>query len=186
MGHEGIARTDEQRIAAALMNTVLGGGGFASRLMERLRSEEGLTYSAGSGFSLRRHPGPFWVSTFTRVPEVRRTLDLALAELERMRERPPSETELRDAKALQVGQFSLGLETSSAVVAALVDLDVHGLPEDSLDTYRGRVRAVGVDDTARLARALLHPERVAIVLVGPAQELTSQVQDLGPVEVVVP
>jgi zinc protease len=186
MGHEGIARTDEQRIPAALMNTVLGGGGFASRLMERLRSEEGLTYSAGSGFSLRRHPGPFWVSTFTRVPEVRRTLDLALAELERMREHPPSETELRDAKALQVGQFSLGLETSSAVVSALVDLDVHGLPEDSLDSYRGRVRAVGVDDTARLARALLHPERVAIVVVGPAQDLAPQVQDLGPVEVVAP
>ena len=186
LAHEGIARTDPERIAAALMNTVLGGGGFSSRLMESLRAEEGLTYGVGSGFALRRHPGPFYVSTFTRVPEVRRTLDLVLAELERAKSDPPSEEELRDARALTVGRFSLGLETSAAVVAALVDLDVYGLPEDSLDTYRSRVRATRVEDTARMARTLLHPERAAIVLVGPARDIVPQVEDMGLVEVVTP
>ena len=139
-----------------------------------------------SGFSLRRHAGPFYVSTFTRVSEVRRTLDLTLAELERARSDPPSEEELRDARALQVGRFSLGLETSGAVMDSLVDLDVYGLPEDSLDTYRGRVRATTTQDTARMARSLLHPERAVIVLVGPAEDLVPQVEDLGPVEVVEP
>ena len=71
-------------------------------------------------------------------------------------------------------------------MASLVDLDVHGLPQDSLDTYRGRVRATTRDDTARMAAQLLHPERAAIVLVGPAEALVPQVQDLGPVEVVQP
>ena len=187
VGHEGLARTDPRRVGAAIMNIVVGGGGFSSRLMDKLRSEAGLTYGVGSGFSLRRHKGPFYVSTFTRVPEVRRALDMTLAELERARgAEPPTEDELRDAKALAVGRFSLGLETSSAVLSSLVDLDVHGLPEDSLDTYRGRVRALTTEDTARLARELLHPDRAAIVLVGPAEAIVPQVESLGPVEVVKP
>jgi len=183
LAHEGIARTNPDRIAALLMNTVLGGGGFSSRLMETLRADQGLTYGVSSGFSMRRHPGPFYVSTFTRVSEVRRVLDLVLAELERARHEAPSQDELRDAKALQVGSFSLGLETSAAVIAALVDLDVYGLPEDSLDTYRARVNATTRRDTERLAQELLHPERAGIVLVGPAEQLLPQLEGLGPVEV---
>jgi len=186
LAHEGLSRTDPDRIPAALMNTVLGGGGFSSRLMETLRTEGGLTYSVGSGFGLRRYAGPFYVVTFTRVPEVRRVLDLILVDLEKMREEPPTAQELRDAKALLVGHFGLGLETSTAVVSSEVDLAVYGLPEDSLDTYRGRVRAVETADTARMARELLHPERAVIVLVGPADALLAQVEDLGPVEIIQP
>jgi zinc protease len=186
LAHEGIERTDPDRIAAQLMNTVLGGGAFSSRLMQTLRSEEGLTYGVESGFAMRRNPGPFYVATFTRVPETRRALDLVLEQLEVARTDPPHEDELRDARALQVGQFSLGLETSRAVMSALVDLDVYGLPQDSLDTYRRRVRATTTADTARMARELLHPERAAIVLVGPAAELAPQLQGLGSVEVVKP
>ena len=186
LGHEGIMRTDPDRIAVSLMNDLLGGSGFSSRLMERLRAEAGLTYSVGSGFSLRRARGPFSVLTFTRVPEVRRTLDLALSEIERFRSEPPDERELQDARALAVGEFSLGLETSDAVLASLVDLDVYGLPEDSLDTYRARVRATTPAQIAELASRLLHPERAAIVLVGPAEALRPQVEGLGPIEVVRP
>jgi predicted Zn-dependent peptidase len=186
LGHEGIARADPDRVAVALMNELLGGGGFSSRLMESLRAEAGLTYAVGSSFVMRRAPGPFAVSTFTRVAEARRTLDLALAEIERFRREPPGEAELQDARALAVGEFSLGLETSDAVIAALVDLDVYGLPEDSLDTYRARVRAVGPEQIAELARRLLHPERAAIVLVGPAEVLRPQLEGLGPIEVVAP
>ena len=66
------------------------------------------------------------------------------------------------------------------------DLDVHGLPEDSLDTFRGRVRALTVEDTARAARDLVHPERAAILVVGPAEAILPQLEDLGPVEVIQP
>jgi zinc protease len=186
LGHEGISRTDDERIAAQLLNDALGGSGFSSRLMQRLRAEEGLTYGVWSGFSLRRAAGPFLVSTSTRVPETRRVIDLMLAELEGARVRPPGADELRDAQMLAVGEFALGLETSGAVAAALVDLDVYGLPEDSLDTYRARVRAVTTAEVARTAERLLHPERAAIVLVGPAAELRTQAEGLGPVEIVQP
>lgn len=186
VAHEGISRTNPERIAAGLMNSVVGGSGFSSRLMASLRSEEGLTYGVFSDFSMRRQPGPYVVSTFTRVPELRRALDLVLAELERGRSDPPDEGELAWARTLAVGRFSMALETSAAVVDALVDLDVHGLPEDALDTYRARVRATTEKDVARAARDLLHPDRAAIVLVGPASELEPQVADLGPVTVLTP
>ena len=169
-----------------MLNGVLGGSGFSSRLMRVVRSDAGLTYSIGSGFSLRREPGPFGVSTFTRVAEVRRVVDLVLAEIERARSEPPSEEELARERTHSIGSFSLGLETSGAVLASLVDLDLYGLPEDSLDTFRGRVREVTVEDTARLARELLHPERAAIVVVGPAEVLREQLEDLGAIEVVLP
>jgi zinc protease len=186
LAHEGISRTDPDRIPAAIMNSVLGGSGFSSRLMNRVRADAGLTYGVGSGFSLRRERAFFQISTFTRVPEVRTVIDLLLSELARMRTEPPSESELADAKTLAAGSFALSLETSDAVVSGLVGLDIYDLPSDSLDTYRGRVRAVTTADTAREAQRLLHPERVAIVLVGPAEALRPQVEDLGPVEIVTP
>jgi len=186
IAHEGISRADPDRIAAALLNTVIGGGGFSSRLMEKVRAEEGLVYGIGSDFSMRRAGGPFSVQTSTRVAEARRVLDLVLAELERARREPPGEEELADARRLAVGSFALGLETSDAVAASLVELDVQGLPEDSLDTYRARVRATAGEEVARLARELLHPERAAIVVAGPARVLQPQLEGLGPLEVVQP
>jgi len=185
IAHEGIRRSDPERIQADLMNKILGGSGFSSRLMVRVRSDAGLTYGIGSGFSLRREPGPFMVSTFTRVSEAREAIDLILQILAEMREAaPPTRDELERARSYAVGSFGLGLETSTAVMGGLVSLDVHGLPEDSLDTYRSRVRAVSLEQVASIARELLHPQRAAIVLAGPADALVPALADLGTVEVV--
>jgi zinc protease len=185
VAHEGLERTDPRRISASLLNNVLGGSGFSSRLMVSIRSNAGLTYSIRSGFALRRRPGRFSVKTFTRVEQVRPMLDLLLAEVAAIRsDRPVGDDELRNAKAYSVGQFALGLETSVAVMGSLVNLDLYDLPEDSLDTYRGRVQQATGPEMAELAEALLHPDRAAIVLVGPAEALVPALESLGPIEVV--
>lgn len=186
VAHGGIARLSPDRLIAILVNSVLGGSGFSSRLMARVRADEGLTYSVSSGFAMRRRPGPFVVSTFTRVPETRRVVELLQAGIESMKTDPPDATELGVVKSYVLGRFALNLETSEAVMASLVALDVYGLPEDSLDTYRGRVRAIDTADTARVARELLFPNTSAIVVVGPAEALRSQFEDLGTVRVVDP
>lgn len=186
LAHEGIARTDEERIAAGLMNSILGGGGFLSRLMGRVRADEGLAYGIGSGFVLRRHAGPFAITTSTRAPEAGRVIDIVLEEVERLRREPPAADELRNARSLSAGRFVLGLETSAAIAGALVELDVYGLPRDSLDTYRTRLNAVTLDEVQQAARRRLHPERMAIVAVGPAEVLRPQLERFGPVEVVAP
>jgi zinc protease len=186
IGHEGITRRDPERIPADLMNTVVGGGGFLSRLMTKVRAEEGLAYGVGSGFSLRWHPGPFLVSTSTRAAEAGRVVELVLAELARMQSEPPTDADLRQVKSFTAGRFALGLETSAAIAGSLVDLDVYDLPPDSLDTYRARLQAVTTADAVAAAERLLHPERVAIVAVGPAAALRPQLERFGPVEVTEP
>jgi zinc protease len=186
IAHDGLSRTDPDRIAVSLMNAVIGGSGFSSRLTQSVRANSGLTYGIRSGFELRRAPGPFTVTTSTRVSEARRVVDLVLAELARAQSQPPSEAELRDARALAIGRFALGLESSAAVMNSLVDLDVYGLPEDSLDTFRGRIRATDAEQVARMTRQHLHPDRPAIVLVGPADLLVPQFEDLGEVSVLSP
>ena len=184
VGHEGIESRDERRVPALLLSTVLGQGGFSSRLMSRVRAQEGLTYGVYSVFAQRREGGPFLVSTFTRVAETGRVVELVLQELERLHTEPPLPEELAKAQSLRTGSFALTLETSASVLAALVDLSVQGLPEESLDTYRARVRAVTPDQVAQVARELIHPERAAIVVVGPAEALRPQLEGFGPVQVV--
>jgi zinc protease len=186
LGHEGIARDDERRIAAQLVNTVLGGGGFNSRLFQRVRADEGLTYGVGSGFSQWRRPGPFQVGTFTRNAEAGRVVGLVLEEIERLRSEPVPAQELSSAKSLRAGNFALALETSAAVAESLVELDVYGLPRDSLDTYRTRLRDVSAEEAAEVARELLHPDRAAIVAVGPADVLVPLLEPYGSVQVVQP
>jgi len=179
VAHEGISRTEPTRIAVDLMNDALGGSGFSSRLMQKIRSDEGLTYGVGSGFSLRGQPGPFSVSTFTRVPMVRRVVDLILAELEAIQgDEPIREKELAKFVSYNVGRFGLSLETSGAVLASLVDLDVHDLPDDALDTYRSRVRAITLEDVESAAELRLHPERAAIIVLGPADALVPELESL--------
>jgi zinc protease len=186
IGHEGIAYHDPERLPAILMNADLGGGGFISRLMTRVRAEAGLTYGIYSYFSLRRQAGPFAIATSTRVQEVRRVIDLVLRTVAEEREQPPSGEEFRRIQTLLAGRFALGLETAGAIAGSLVDLDVQGLPRDSLDTYRSRVAATTETDVASAARRLLHPRRAAIVVVGPAEAIRPQLEGLGPIEVVEP
>jgi len=186
LGHEGISRRDPERVAVDVMNDILGGGGFLSRLMSKLRADEGLAYGVGSSFLLRWHPGPFVLSTSTRVAEAGRVVDLLLAEMAGMHDAPPTDADVRRIQSFSAGRFVLGLETSAAIAGSLVDLDVYGLPEDALDTYRTRLAAVTRDDVVHAAETRLHPERLVIVAVGPAAALRPQLERFGPVEVFAP
>jgi len=186
IGHEGIARTDPRRLEAQLLNTAFGAGGFSSRLMNRIRAQEGLTYGVFAQLSQYRVPGPFMISTFTRIPEVGKLLASTFEELERVRIEPPAGAELEKARSLRTGAYPLALETTEAVIAALLDLEVYGLPRDTLDTYRTRMRAITAEEVAATAIALIHPERATIVVVGPAKTLREPLAVYGEVEVVTP
>jgi zinc protease len=186
LGHEGMSRSDDRRVVNGIMNGILGGNGFSSRLMRKIRSDEGLTYGVYSGVAMRRQPGAFQVSTFTRVSETRRVVDLILEGIRGMQDTPPDEEAVGKAKSFDIGRFALGLETTRAVMSSLGDLEVHDLPKDSLDTYRQRVRVLTEADVAAEAQRFLHPDRMVIVVVGPALKLVPQLESLGNVEVIAP
>ncbi len=100
--------------------------------------------------------------------------------------RPVDAEELAKFVSYSIGSFGLSLETSRAMLASLVDLEVHGLPDDSLDTFRARVAGAKLAEVQAAAKARLHPERVAIVVLGPAERLVPQLESLGKLEVVTP
>ncbi len=182
VGHAGLPRRIPDFHAVAVMSAILGGL-FNSRLNMRLREEKGYTYGAGAGFDLRRAAGPFAaraaVNTEVTVPAV---IEL-LAELTRMRDEPVTDEEVAAARDYLIGVFPLRFETAGAVGGALAGLVVHGLPVDELVTYRERIEAVDGASIAAAARAHLHVDEAAIVLVGDADAFGPALEaaGLGPV-----
>lgn len=186
VGHAGIAQGAEDRDQVSLLNTMFGGGGFSSRLMARLRAEEGLTYSVYSNFGRRRGSGYFAIRSFTEVAELEPLLKGLFEEFERMRSLPPDEDELSRAKTLSTGRFALALETAGAVMSSLVDLEIYDLPRDSLDTYRGRVRALTADKISEAAERYLRPSHASVVIVAPADKVRTLLEAHGPVTLITP
>jgi predicted Zn-dependent peptidase len=178
IGHVGAPRQIPDFHAMAVMGSILGGL-FNSRLNMKLREEKGYTYGAGAGFDLRRGAGPFSaraaVNTEVTVPAVQDFL----TELDRIRDAPVEESELRAARDFMVGVFPLRFETPGPIVGSLGGLVVHDLPDDELARYRPAIEAVGVDDVIAAARTRITPDRMAIVLVGDADAFGSAVEAAG-------
>jgi predicted Zn-dependent peptidase len=185
IGHPGLARRHPDFHAVSVMSMILGGL-FNSRLNRNLREEKGYTYGASAGFDLRRARGPFSaraaVNTEATVPALREFF----AELERIRDTPVTEDELRAARDFLVGVFPLRFETPGPVAGSLAGLFVHDLPHDELARYREAVEAVSVADVQRVAQEQIHLDRAAVVLVGDHDTFASDLDGLGlgPLDVV--
>jgi predicted Zn-dependent peptidase len=178
IGHTGASRRIDDFHALSVMGAILGGL-FNSRLNMKLREEKGYTYGAGASFDLRRAAGPFGaraaVNTEVTVPAV---ADF-VAELERIREAPVSESELRAARDYLVGVFPLRFETPGPIVGALSGIFIHDLPDDELARYRPAIEAVTIEDVHAVARKRIEPERAAIVLVGDADAFGEALEAAG-------
>ncbi|MBA3234824.1 MAG: insulinase family protein [Chloroflexi bacterium] len=180
IGHRGLPRQIDDFHAVSVMGAILGGL-FNSRLNMKLREEKGYTYGAGAGFDMRRGAGPFAaraaVNTEVTVPAILDTL----AELNRIRDVPVTDSELAAARDFLIGVFPLRFETAGAVVGALGSLAVHGLPVEELVGYRSRIEAVDIDAISAAARTHLHVDDAAIVLVGDADAFgpALEVAELG-------
>ena len=178
IGHRGAPRRIPDFYPLAVMGAILGGL-FNSRLNMKLREEKGYTYGANAGYDLRRGAGPFSaraaVNTEATVPAI---VDF-LGELNRIRETPVDDDELRSARDFLVGVFPLRFETPGAVVGALANIVVHDLPDDELTRYRPAVEAVTGPDVEQAARSRLEPDRSAIVLVGDADAFGRDLEAAG-------
>jgi zinc protease len=185
VGHLGLPRRTPDYHAVSVMAMILGGL-FNSRLNAKLREEKGYTYGAGAGYDFRRYAGPFSaraaVNTDATVPAL---ADL-LTELHRIRDAAPVEVEMRAARDYLVGVFPLRFETPGPIVAALGGLVTFGLPPDELDRYRPAIDAVTAADVLAAARAHLHLERLAVVVVGDADAVGPDLEraGIGDVEIV--
>jgi predicted Zn-dependent peptidase len=170
IGHPGLKRRsweDPDEFALMVMNDILGGGGFTSRMVKRIRSDEGLAYSAGSQFGIGTWwPGIFQVSFQSKSATVPLASKIALDEIERMKAEKVGAEELTVSKNSFIDVFPRRFESAEDIVDTFVSDEYEGRPHTYWKTYRDRVRAVTADDVQRVAREYLHPDRLVFLVVG--------------------
>jgi len=165
MGHIGISRENPDYYAVLIMNYILGGGGFSSRLMDNIRDNKGLAYDVHSGFSARKEPGAFSVSIQTKNESANAVIDETLKELRRIQKELVPENELADAKAYLTGSFPLKMDTYSKIAGILTSVEIYGLGLDYPQKYPGLINSITRKDIQRVAVKYLHPDTMAIVVV---------------------
>ena len=167
IGHLAAMRDNPDRYALMVMNDILGGGGFTARLLTRIRSDEGLAYSAYSSFGLGTwYPGAFRASFQSRSETVARAAAIVLEEIERIRSEPVTDAELGTSKASFIDTFSRNFSSPTSTARLFANDEYTGRDPSYLVTYRDRIRSVGADDVLRVAREYLHPDRLVILVVG--------------------
>ena len=168
----GLRRSDPDWYPAMVMNHVLGGGGFAARLMKKIRSDEGLTY----GVRTTLGEGAYWRGDLTGGLQTKNTtvayaLRLALAEMQRLKDEPLSPAELASIKDGLVESFPARWGNRQAIANAFAEEQITGWPEDWWVDYRERVRAVTAAEVRKMAKKLLAPEKMIALAVGRASEI---------------
>lgn len=168
----GIAPTDPDYYAAGIMDFILGGSGFGSRLTEEIREKRGLTYGVHSGFTMMDHLRAYGVSTSTRNESAGAVLGLIRTEWQKMIDAPPTDKELADAKSYLIGSLPLSLTSTDTIANLMLGLRLEDLPIDYLDQRAEKINAVTAADVQRVAQRLLTPGGITFATVGRPQGIT--------------
>jgi zinc protease len=166
MGHEGVTRGNPDYYAIQVMNNILGGGGFSSRVVDSIRNERGLAYSVSTYFSADKSHGTFQLVMQTKNDSTREAMRIAREEIERIRRELVSEQELNDAKDYLTGSFPLRLDTNRKVANFLAQVEFFQLGLDYPDRYGDFIGKVTREDVLRVAKRYLQPEKLITVVVG--------------------
>lgn len=165
MGHAGIPRNHPDYYAVHVMNYILGGGGFSSRLTDSVRNERGLAYSVYSTFSADKNIGIFETVMQTKNETAEEAIRIVKSEIERIRREKVTQEELQNAKDYLIGSFPLRLDTNGAVASFLTWEEFYGLGFDYPERYPDLIGGVSQEDVLRVAHQYLQPEKLIVVVV---------------------
>ena len=166
MGLPLIVRQDPDRYALAVGNYILGGGGFDSRLMKKLRDEKGLVYGVSSSLSPMTRKGPFSIAFSTKKDSAEDALAAARAVLADFIAEGPTEAELKQAKDNIVGSFPMTFDTNAKTVAIAANVGANDLPLDYYDAYTAHIEAVTAEQVREVWHRRLNPQELNVVVVG--------------------
>lgn len=170
-GQRGIERLDPDFFPAFVLNQILGGGNFRSRLMEEVRVNRGLTYGIGSYISLADR-SPMLLGQFSSSNDlVAEAIDVIRAEWTDIAENGVSEAELEAAKLYLTGAYPLRFDGNSNIAGILAGMQADDMPIDYINTRNARVEAVTIEDIRRVAARLLRPDELHFVVVGQPEGL---------------
>ncbi len=175
-GQAGIKRDDPDFFPAYVMNYVLGGGGFESRLYEEVREKRGLAYSAFSYLSPFNHAGLIMGGAGTANARVAETVKILKDEWRRMSDQGLSAEELKDAKTYLTGSYPLRFSSSGRIASMLTGIQLERLGIDYINKRNSFIQEVSLDDVNRVAKKLLDPDNLTLVVVGKPDGITSQGQ----------
>lgn len=171
MGHNGVSRGNPDYYAIQVMNYILGGGGFSSRVMDSIRNERGLAYSVYCYFSAEKSHGSFQFIMQTKNETAQEAIRLANEEIQRIRGQPVTEQEMNDAKDYLIGSFPLRFDTNRKVASFLTQVEFFQLGLDYPERYGDLIGKVSRADVQRVAKQYLQPEKLITVIVGNQQKL---------------
>ncbi len=165
-GSVGLKRADPDFIPAFVLNHVLGGGGFESRLFREVRERRGLAYSVYSYLAPYEHTGLFLGGVSTRNDRAAETLEIIVAEIKRIATDGPTADELEKTKRFLIGSYPLRFDTSGKITANLLDIQIENLGIDYIDKRNALIEAVTFEDIRRAARRFLAEVKLLVMLVG--------------------
>jgi zinc protease len=165
-GHRGIARKDDDFIPAYMLNYIIGGGGFSSRLMEEVREKRGLAYSVHSNLFPFQHGAVFVGNVATKNEAVGQSLEVIESELRRLAEQGPTADELANAKSYLTGAYALRFESSSSIANQLLWIQIEDLGIDYVNCRNELIEAVSLEDIKRVAKRLIEADRLITTIVG--------------------
>jgi zinc protease len=165
-GHRAFPRKDDDFIAAYILNYIIGGGGFSSRLMEEVREKRGLAYSVHSNLFPYQYGAVFVGNVATQNERVGQSLEVIESELRRLAEGGPSAEELAGAKSYLTGAYALRFESSSSIANQLLWIQIEDLGIDYVDRRNDIIEEVSLDDIKRVAKRLIEADRLITTIVG--------------------
>jgi zinc protease len=165
-GMPGLKRKDDDFVAATVLNHILGGGSFTSRLFQEVREKRGLAYSVNSGLYPYQRAGVFYGGTATKNERAKEALDVIRDEIARMAADGPTEDELDKAKRFLIGSYALRFDTSSKIARQLDSMQADDLGIDYSEKRNGLFAAVTMDDMRRVTRRLLADPRMLVTVAG--------------------
>lgn len=165
LGNLGISRDNPDYYAVSVMNYILGGGGFSSRLMQSIRDEMGLAYDVHSFFTSNKEAGMFQVEVQTKNESANTAIDEILRQIERIKKENISDQELSDAKSYLTGSFPRRLDTNRKIADFLASVEFYNLGLDYVEKYPDYINSVTKDDILRVALKYLDPGNYVLVVV---------------------
>jgi zinc protease len=185
IGHLGANTHDANLPAIRIMNFILGGGSFTSRITQKVRTDEGLAYAAYSRYGDDPWTrGLFAASSQTRSDATARAISLIIDLIRQMHDEGPTEDEVERAKDTYLNNHVFDYESKSRVVYRLLELAWEGMPLDTPERDIETIENLTVDDVRAAAAEYLHPEGLAILVVGEQSTFDQPLSNFGEVNVI--
>jgi zinc protease len=179
LGHRGLKHADPMWFPATLMNYVLGGSDFSSRLMTEVRSRRGLTYGIASSYGATLYDGAFLISASTKNENVWETLVASVNQMRKMKNEGPTAAELAKGKGYYAGSHPFSLQSASGLAGAIVGAELHGLGLAYVSQFAVRMAGVEEAQAKEAAGTLLDPDTVLVVVVGKGDVIEAQIKPTG-------